>query len=112
MAVADIECVAGFSVEVYRGLCEHLNIHDKEPKVLRRNVLTSGINLNSLVGEDFDLQGIRFAGVAECSPCCWMDVAFGPGAEDYHPRRGSRTSLAHRRRMGHHAVRNSADYGC
>jgi MOSC domain-containing protein YiiM len=102
--VADVECVAGqglrgdrffghqenykgqvtfFSVEVYRGLCEHLNIHDKAPKILRRNVLTSGINLNSLVGKEFDLQGIRFAGVAECSPCFWMNEAFGPGAEDY-----------------------------
>jgi len=109
VAVADVECVAGqglrgdrffghqenykgqvtfFSVEVYRGLCEHLNIRNKEPKVLRRNVLTSGINLNSLVGEKFDLQGIRFAGVAECSPCFWMNEAFGPGAEDYLRGRG------------------------
>ena len=109
VAVAEIECVAGqglrgdrffghqenykgqvtfFSVEVYRGLCEHLNIHDKKPKILRRNVLTSGIDLNSLVGEEFALQGVRFAGVAECSPCFWMNEALGPGAEDYLRGRG------------------------
>ncbi len=109
VTVADVECVAGrglrgdrffghqenykgqvtfFSVEVFRGLCEHLNIHDKEAKVLRRNVLTGGIHLTSLVGKEFDLQGIRFAGVAECSPCFWMNEAFGPGAEDYLRGRG------------------------
>lgn len=100
----EVECVAGlglrgdrffgykenykgqitfFATEVYKGLCEHLNIHDKEPKVLRRNVLTGGIDLNELIGKEFDVQGIRFEGVAECTPCYWLNGAFGAGTEEY-----------------------------
>lgn len=77
-----------FAAEVYNDLCEHLNIHDKESKVLRRNVLTSDANLNELIGNEFNLQGIRFEGVAECSPCFWMNDAFGAGAEEYLRGRG------------------------
>ena len=105
----EVECVAGqglrgdrffgykenyqgqitfFAAEVYQELCEHLNIHDKEPKVLRRNVFTRDTNLNGLIGQEFDLQGIHFEGVAECSPCFWMNDAFGAGAEAYLRGRG------------------------
>jgi hypothetical protein len=101
--LARVECVAGqglqgdrffgykenykgpitfFAAEVYQNLCERLRIYDKQPKVLRRNVLTSGIDLNGLIGKEFCLQGIRFEGVAECSPCFWMNEAFGSGAEE------------------------------
>ena len=72
-----------FAAEVYKDLCRHLNIYDKKPKVLRRNVLTGDINLNELAGKEFDLQGIRFEGVTECTPCFWMNDAFGAGAEEY-----------------------------
>jgi MOSC domain-containing protein YiiM len=65
-----------------------LKIYDKEPKILRRNVLTAEIDLNELIGKEFEVQGIHFAGVAECSPCFWMDQAFGPGAEKYLKGRG------------------------
>lgn len=104
IGLEEVECVAGqglrgdrffgykedykgqitfFAAEVYQGLCERLNIHDRQPKVLRRNVLTSGIDLNGLIAREFDLQGIRFKGVAECSPCFWMNEVFGSGAEEY-----------------------------
>ena len=39
------------------------------------------MDLNTLVGREFELQGVRFAGVTECSPCHWMDTAFHPGTE-------------------------------
>lgn len=70
-----------FAAEVYDSLCTGLNVHDKEPSVFRRNILTRGIDLNALIGKTFELQGIRFEGAAECSPCYWMDQAFAPGAE-------------------------------
>jgi MOSC domain len=77
-----------FASEVYSDLCMHLSVHNKEPKVLRRNVLTGDIDLNELIGRKFNLQGIRFEGVAECSPCFWMNDAFGAGAEEYLRGRG------------------------
>ena len=77
-----------FADEVYRDLCARLNIHDKPPSVLRRNVITRGVDLNSLIGVEFEVQGVRFLGVEECKPCYWMDHAFGPGAEEALKGRG------------------------
>lgn len=77
-----------FAWEVYEDLCRQLGIHKKQIGVLRRNAITRGIDLNTLVGRDFQVQGIRFQGVAECSPCYWMNTAFGPGAEDALRGRG------------------------
>lgn len=102
LSVESVECVAGqglrgdrffghkenykgqitfFSHEVFETLCAGLAVHDKSPSVFRRNVITQGLDLNTLVGRSFEIQGIRFEGMAECSPCYWMDQAFGPGAE-------------------------------
>ncbi|TVP58348.1 MAG: molybdenum cofactor biosysynthesis protein [Gemmatimonadales bacterium] len=58
------------------------------PGVFRRNVLTRGVDLNTLIGKEFEIQGVRFEGAAECSPCFWMDRAFAPGAEDALEGRG------------------------
>jgi MOSC domain-containing protein YiiM len=44
--------------------------------------------LNSLVGVEFTVQGIRFDGVEECRPCYWMDQVIGPGAEAALRKRG------------------------
>jgi len=77
-----------FSREVFDGMCQTLNIYDRSPKVVRRNVLVSGVELNELVGQRFCLQGIEFEGISECSPCEWMDEAFGEGAMDYLKGRG------------------------
>lgn len=101
--VAAAECVAGmgirgdrffgyredykgqitfFAREVFEELARALDIHDKTPSIFRRNVLTSGVDLNELVGREFEMQGLRFAGIVECSPCLWMNEAFGSGAEE------------------------------
>jgi MOSC domain-containing protein YiiM len=102
LSVPEVACVAGqglqgdrffghkddykgqatfFAAEAYDSLCTGLDVHDKEPWVFRRNILTRGIDLNALIGKTFELQGVRFEGAAECSPCYWMDQAFAPGAE-------------------------------
>jgi MOSC domain-containing protein YiiM len=70
-----------FADEVYRDLCARFQVQDKPPSVFRRNVITRGVDLNALVGQEFDLQGVRFLGVEVCKPCYWMDQAFCPGAE-------------------------------
>jgi MOSC domain-containing protein YiiM len=70
-----------FAVEIYEALSARLEVWDKAPAVFRRNVITRGVDLNTLIGNEFTVQGVRFLGVAECSPCYWMDRAFARGAE-------------------------------
>jgi len=77
-----------FSAEVYDDICRTLGIHNRNPSVLRRNVLTGGEDLNLLIGEEFEVQGIRFRGAEECSPCYWMNAALAPGAEILMKGRG------------------------
>lgn len=54
-----------------------------DPSVFRRNVLVEGLDLNSLVGETFSIQGVLFEGTEECAPCYWMDQAVAPGTEAF-----------------------------
>ena len=70
-----------FSQEVFDALGAAFPHVRKSPGVLRRNVIVSGVDLNSLIGEVFELQGVRFCGTAHCRPCYWLDQAFAPGAE-------------------------------
>lgn len=107
--VAEVECVAGrglrgdrffdfkedykgqvtfFAQEVFDALCAELKLSGRSPGLTRRNVVVEGMELNSLVGAEFELQGIHFKGMAECSPCYWMDRALGPGAEHFLKNRG------------------------
>jgi MOSC domain-containing protein YiiM len=51
-------------------------------------VLTRDADLNALIGQEFEVQGVRFLGTRECSPCYWMDQAFAPGAEAWLKGRG------------------------
>jgi MOSC domain-containing protein YiiM len=102
VSVSSVECVAGqglkgdrffghqenykgqvtfFAWEVYQELCELFQVTGKDPSLFRRNIITRGIDLNTLIGKRFQIQGITFEGVAECTPCYWMDQAFHPGAE-------------------------------
>lgn len=105
----EVECVAGrgivgdrffdykasyggqitlFAEEVYTELCEKLGVTDKSTSVFRRNVIIEGADLGSLVGVEFELNGVRLRGSSECSPCYWMDRAFAPGAEALLKGRG------------------------
>jgi MOSC domain-containing protein YiiM len=107
--VGEIECVAGRGVrsdrffdykenykgqitflswEVFEAVCQALDAGTKSPGVTRRNVITEGVDLNSLVGKTFTLQGVEFEGVCECKPCYWMDGAIAPGAEQALQGRG------------------------
>ena len=102
--VSQIECVAGhgirgdrfydyrdnykgqitfFSFEVFEDLARHFDLTNKSPGALRRNVITSGIDLNDLIGEEFSIQGVRLRGTAHCRPCYWLNQAVAPGAEEF-----------------------------
>ena len=55
----------------------------------RRNIVVSGIDLNSLIGRRFRLNGLLLEGTEECRPCYWMDQACGkPGTEELMKGRG------------------------
>lgn len=109
MAVPEVECVAGrglrgdrffdykpdyrgqvtfFAMEVLEMLEAALGAKNLRPAAVRRNAFTRGLDLNRLVGAEFECQGVRFAGVEECRPCYWMDEALGPGAEAWLRGRG------------------------
>ena len=77
-----------FAAEVFEAMQIALRVHDRNPAVLPRNIISQGIDLNTLIGREFEVQGIRFLGTAECTPCYWMDQAFGPGAEEFLKGRG------------------------
>jgi MOSC domain-containing protein YiiM len=107
--VATIECVAGrgirgdryfdfkddykgqitfFSLNIFDELCGALGVQDRSPDLVRRNVITRDVDLNELIGQDFEVQGVRFHGTQECRPCYWMDRAVAPGAEEFLKGRG------------------------
>lgn len=109
VAVAEVECVAGrglrgdrffdykpdykgqitfCALEVLEAMGTELGVPGVAPAAVRRNVFTRGLDLNALIGAEFELQGVRFAGVEECRPCYWMDQAVAPGAEAWLQGRG------------------------
>jgi MOSC domain-containing protein YiiM len=77
-----------FSLEVFNELCSALQIQPCSPSLARRNVITRSVDLNELIGKEFELQGVRFLGMEECRPCYWMDSAFAPGAHEFLKGRG------------------------
>jgi MOSC domain-containing protein YiiM len=107
--VATIECVAGrgirgdryfdfkddykgqvtfFSLNVFNHLCQVLQLGQRSPAEVRRNIIVRDADLNELIGEDFEVQSVRFHGTQECRPCYWMDRAIAPGAEELLKGRG------------------------
>lgn len=77
-----------FSLEIFDALCDELNLPDAQPSATRRNVYVRGQDLNQLIGLEFEIQGVRFKGTEECRPCHWMNLALGPGAEEWLKGRG------------------------
>jgi MOSC domain-containing protein YiiM len=51
-------------------------------------VIVKGLDLNSLIGKEFSINGVRLSGSEECKPCYWMDEAVGKGIEDFLKGRG------------------------
>ncbi len=73
-------------VEAIRGFAENPGL---PAAAFRRNVVISGLDLNTLIGRRFTLNGLRFEGVEECRPCYWMDQACGKsGTEELMKGRG------------------------
>jgi MOSC domain-containing protein YiiM len=107
--VPTVECVAGrglhgdryfdfkedykgqitfFSLEVFDKLCGEMQVTGIAPSAVRRNVFTRNVDLNELIGRDFEVQGIHFYGTEESRPCHWMNRAIAPGAKEFLQGRG------------------------
>ena len=77
-----------FSAEVFEALRRHFGLTSLSAGAVRRNVIVSGIDLNSLIDADFEIQGVQFHGTEHCRPCFWMNTAVAPGAEEFLAGRG------------------------
>ena len=107
--VPTVECVAGrglhgdryfdfkedykgqitfFSLEVFDELCDRLKLEGIVPSAVRRNVFTRKVDLNELIGRDFEVQGVHFHGTEESRPCDWMNRAIAAGAREFLKGRG------------------------
>lgn len=80
------------AAEVFEALQSHLGIEGVSPILTRRNIVISGVPLNQLIGQEFEIvtqgEGVRFRGAKQCSPCAWMDAAIGTGAQKFLRGRG------------------------
>ena len=74
--------VTFFEREVYERMIEKFSVIGKGPEIFRRNIITEGVDLNSLIGIEFEVQGVRFLGTQESAPCHWMNEVFAEGAEE------------------------------
>ena len=77
-----------FAAEIFDELCSALELQNCSPALVRRNVISRDVDLNELIGREFEVQSVRFHGTGECRPCYWMDRAIAPGAEEFLKGRG------------------------
>ncbi|MGB0409018.1 MAG: MOSC domain-containing protein [Opitutales bacterium] len=77
-----------FDYSVYEKIKKEFHLPDLEPWIFRRNVIVSGVDLSSLIGKQFTIQGIEFEGSEEARPCYWMNQAVADGVEEALKGRG------------------------
>ena len=75
--------VTFFEERALQGVVVHVGASGVPAWAMRRNVMVSGVDLNSLIGRRFEIDGVRFEGSEECAPCRWMDRSIGEGARDF-----------------------------
>jgi MOSC domain-containing protein YiiM len=80
--------VTFFSLGVFDELCGALQVEGIPLSAVRRNIYTRDVDLNSLIGQEFEVQGVRFQGTEESRPCDWMNRAIAPGAKESLKGRG------------------------
>lgn len=84
--------VTFFAAEVFDALLAEFGRADLEPILTRRNVITRGVPLNALIGQEFTIDAgdapIKLLGTKPCSPCSWMDAMLAQGAHAFLRGRG------------------------
>jgi len=79
------ELVAGsfFDWAVYEEVKTQFDLPELEASAFRRNALISGVDLNSLIGKEFSINGVTYSGSEEAAPCFWMNEACAEGVHEY-----------------------------
>jgi MOSC domain-containing protein YiiM len=76
--------VTFLAVEEIERLEGELGTGPFDPFLARRNVITRGLDVESLVHTEFTLEvaghRMAFRSLTRANPCAWMDVVFAPGA--------------------------------
>jgi len=67
-------------------IAAYLGLDRVLPDSLRRNIVTTGVNLQNLVGQSFRLGTAVLRGTGLCHPCSRMEEVFGEGG--YNAVRG------------------------
>ncbi|WP_146537058.1 MOSC domain-containing protein [Rubripirellula reticaptiva] len=101
---SEVDCVAGFGLvgdryfhgkpnrkgqvtffdyDVLQQIREQFDLPQLPASLLRRNLVVVGADLSTLLGQQFELQGVQFEGRQECRPCGWMDRMIAPGAKSF-----------------------------
>lgn len=69
------------AIESIEHVQRSLGIRDAlDPADTRRNIITRGLPIDDLRGQDFELGGVLFRAHRPANPCAWMDVTLAPGA--------------------------------
>ena len=74
------------AIEAIDAIASYLGRNAIAPELLRRNLVTSGINLAALKGRRFRVGPALLEHSGECAPCSQMETTFGPGG--YNAVRG------------------------
>jgi len=77
-----------FDWDVYELVMQEFDIAELLPSAFRRNVMVSGVDLNSLIGKTFTIDGVTYSGSEEAAPCYWMNEACAEGVHDFLKGRG------------------------
>lgn len=77
-----------FDAGIFDAVRREFKVPDLSPAAFRRNVISDGVDLNTLIGKTFTLQGIEFQAMEECRPCYWMDQAVAKGTEEWLKGKG------------------------
>lgn len=72
--------------EAIAAIASYLGRECVQPELLRRNLVTRGINLTALKGRRFRIGAALLEYSGECAPCSRMETALGPGG--YNAVRG------------------------
>ncbi len=72
--------------EHLNAVASYMKIQDLSPSIVRRNIVTQGINLLALKGKTFWIGEVLLKYTGECHPCSRMEENLGPGG--YNAMRG------------------------
>jgi len=82
--------------EHLRAMAEILGHAEIDPELLRRNIVISGINLQSLKNQYFQIGSAVLFGTGDCDPCSRMEENLGPGGYNAMRGHGGITARVHR----------------